>query len=97
MLDFILLMHNDTTSTVPSEMWEQYLASLRERGVFLGGSAICQGESVRKTGAAASTTDHLSGFIRIRAHNLSEAKLLVTGNPVFECGGTIEIRELPRT
>lgn len=39
----------------------------------------------------------LSGFIRVRATNLEEVKALLTGNPVYEAGGTVEIRELPRT
>ena len=96
MHDFILLMHNDASSAVSSDMWEHYFASLRMRGAFGGGSSIGPGECVRKTGAAAATTDHLGGFIRIRARDLSEARQLVAGNPVFECGGTVEIRELPR-
>jgi hypothetical protein len=97
MLDFILLMHDDAASKVSSDMWEHYFASLRERGVFVGGSTIGPGECIRKTGTTAPTTKHLSGFIRIQARDLSEAKQLVSGNPVFECGGTVEIRELPKT
>jgi hypothetical protein len=37
----------------------------------------------------------LAGYIRVRADNLDEAKSLLAGNPVFEAGGTVEIRELP--
>jgi hypothetical protein len=32
----------------------------------------------------------------VTANSLEEAKRLVIGNPVFECGGTVEVRELPR-
>jgi len=96
MLDFILLMHNDAASKPSSDMWDHYFASLRERGAFVGGSSMGHGECIRKTGTAAATTDHLGGFIRVRARDLSEAKQFVNGNPVFECGGTIEIRELPK-
>jgi hypothetical protein len=39
----------------------------------------------------------LSGYIRISAGDLDEARGLLAGNPVFEAGGTVEIRELPRT
>jgi hypothetical protein len=31
------------------------------------------------------------------AADLDQAKALVAGNPVFEAGGTVEIRELPET
>ena len=97
MLDFILLMHNDAAIKSSSDMWDHYFASLRERGAFVGGSSIGHGECVRKAGTVAATTDHLNEFIHIQARDLSEAKQLVNGNPVFECGGTVEIRELPKT
>jgi hypothetical protein len=45
---------------------------------------------------APEITGHLSGYVRIQAESLSHAKTLVQGNPVFEAGGTVEIRELPR-
>ena len=38
----------------------------------------------------------LSGYIKIQANSLSHAQELVIGNPVFEAGGTVEIRELPK-
>jgi hypothetical protein len=41
-------------------------------------------------------TTHLSGYVRIKAISLDHARDLVNGNPVFEAGGTVEIRELPR-
>jgi len=52
---------------------------------------------VRKTGAPGSLTEHLAGFIRVNADSLDHAKSLLAGNPVFEAGGTVEIRTLPRT
>lgn len=41
-------------------------------------------------------TAHLSGYIRVQAESLEAAKALLDGNPTFEAGGTVEIRELPR-
>jgi hypothetical protein len=32
----------------------------------------------------------------VNAENLAAAKSLLPGNPVYEAGGTVEIRELPR-
>jgi hypothetical protein len=46
---------------------------------------------------AGAMSSHLSGFIRVAAADLAAARGLVAGNPVFEAGGTVEIRELPRT
>jgi hypothetical protein len=37
------------------------------------------------------------GFIKVQAESLDHARELLKGNPVFEAGGTVEIRELPRT
>jgi hypothetical protein len=51
---------------------------------------------VRKAGVAPDVTAHLAGFIRVNADNLAAAKSLLSGNPVYEAGGTVEIRELPR-
>ncbi len=39
--------------------------------------------------------DTLTGFIRVQANTLDEAKCFVPGNPVYECGGTVEVRALP--
>jgi hypothetical protein len=33
----------------------------------------------------------------VKAESLDQAKTLLAGNPQFEAGGTVEIRELPRT
>ena len=100
MNDYLLLMHSDaparTTSEPPLE-WEPYLANLRQSGNFSGGSSIGDGVCIRKGGSAREITVHLSGFIRVRAESIDAAKKLVFGNPVFEAGGTVEIRELPRT
>jgi hypothetical protein len=40
---------------------------------------------------------HLTGYVRVSADSLAHAKSMVAGNPHFEAGGTVEIRELPRT
>jgi len=96
MLDFILLMHNDATTALSPDMWPPYFASLQTRGIFDGGSAIGPGATFRKDGAPGDTSTHLGGYIRVRAADLTAARAYLTGNPVFESGGTVEIRELPR-
>jgi hypothetical protein len=94
MKEFILLMHNDTVRAESGEEWESYITSLNARGIFDGGSSIGAGACYRKEGIAPDTSNHLVGFIRIRAHDLHGAKESLPGNPVFERGGTVEIREL---
>jgi len=94
--DFILLMHNDATGEPSSEMWSSYFSLLSDKGVFEGGSSIVPGQSFRKHESPGKTSRHLAGYIRVQAESLTEAKELLSGNPVFECGGTVEICELPR-
>lgn len=95
MPDYILLMHDD--SAADDDAWGRYLQRLQQGGFFESGSAIGPGVALRKSGAPAPLTAHLAGFIRVKADSLDQVKSLLTGNPVFEAGGTVEIRELPRT
>jgi hypothetical protein len=39
---------------------------------------------------------HFTGFIRVKAATMEDAVKLLNGNPVYESGGTVEVRELPR-
>lgn len=96
MKDYVLLMHTDTVCEVPDELWQAYFSMLRQKGIFGGGSSIGDGEIIRKDGRPGRITELLSGYIRVQAEDMAAAKALVSGNPVFECGGTVEIRELPR-
>lgn len=95
MAGYMLLMHDD--AVVENAAWEPYIRKLAQGGWFRGGSAIGDGCCARKTGAPREVTQHLTGFIRVDADSLDDAKNLLIGNPVFEAGGTVEIRELPRT
>lgn len=88
-------MHNDGSSSGGFD-WGPYIAKLQERGYFNAGSALGAGECVNKAGVAPKISSHLTGYIRVQAIDLSQAKMLLEGNPVFEAGGTVEIRELPR-
>ena len=95
MADFIFLMHDDASSD--GKDWEPYLRALKQKGCFEGGSAIGEGVCVRKHGMPNTVSGHLTGYIRVTAKSLEQAKALVAGNPHYEAGGTVEIRELPRT
>jgi hypothetical protein len=95
MPDFILLMHDDAPGGSAGD-WDPYLTKLRETEVFQGGSAVGQGCCERKSGQTPASTMHITGFIRVAADDLDHARRLLVGNPVYEAGGTVEIRELPR-
>jgi hypothetical protein len=95
MPNYILFMHDDARNG--GDSWEPYLAKLKAIGSFEGGSAIGDGVCVRKTNDLPSLTAHLVGYIRVNAVDLEHAKSMLKGNPHFEAGGTLEIRQLPRT
>ena len=97
MTDFIFFMHDDVPEGQrrPDGEWAAYFAKLRDAGAFQGGSAIGDGVCESKSSAPPTITRHISGYLRIRADSLESARALVAGNPVYEAGGTVEIRELP--
>ncbi len=100
MTDFIFLMHNDSAppaSDSGDDAWGPYIQKLKALRRFDGGSAIGGGVCVSQAGTTAEVSAHIVGFITVKAESLQEARELLIGNPVFEAGGTVEIRELPRT
>ena len=97
MPDYLMLMHNDMVRSSSDRDWEAYLEALAQTGKFRGGSAIGPGVCRRKSGTAPPITARIGGYIRIEAETLAEVEALLAGNPVFENGGTVELRELPRT
>jgi hypothetical protein len=96
MADYLFLMHDDATADETAS-WSHYIGMLKLAGAFDGGSEIGDGVCVRKKGAPPPVTGQLIGYIRVSAPDIAHAQLLLAGNPHFEAGGTIEIRELPRT
>ena len=64
MAEYIFLMHDDAIAD--GRAWEPYLHRLQQGGYFQGGSAIGDGVCARKSGAPASVTAHLTGFIRVK-------------------------------
>jgi hypothetical protein len=98
MNEYLLFMHDDAKADAAdgTHTWPAYFARLRAAEAFEGGSAIGSGVCVSKAGRVVSLTAHLTGYIRVRAASLEAAQALVSGNPVYEAGGTVEIRELPR-
>lgn len=99
MKDFILFMYDDAvdqTAANDGEKWNLYLSNLRASGRFDGGSSIGPGTRFRAGHPETPSEPGLSGFIRVRAEDIGRAKDFLPGNPTFEAGGTVELRELPR-
>ena len=96
MAEFIFLMHSDAAEDSGHD-WGPYLDQLRRSGRFDGGSAIGDGACYRKSGPLPEIAGHIGGYIKVEAQDLAEAATLLAGNPVYEDGGTVEIRELPKS
>lgn len=97
MKDFILFMYNDAINgsiANDDEKWNIYFSCLRASGRFDGGSSIGAGTKFKKSFPEEPSEPSINGFIRVRAESNAEAQAFLSGNPIYEAGGTVEIREL---
>ena len=72
--------------------WDGYIQTLRQRPEFRGGSSLGNGVSVSKRGTSEPCV--VTGFMRFEADSIAAVRELVSGNPLYEAGGDIEILEL---
>lgn len=98
MNDYLLLMFNDLPpgAQEDGEAWGPYLGRLHQSGRFGGGSSIGGGVRLGQDGRSLPLVPGLTGFLRVQATSLDDARQWLVGNPVYEAGGTVEIRELLR-
>ena len=97
MNEYILFMYDDATDSSiadDGEKWGDYLTTLHKSGQFDGGSSIGQGIRYRRDQASQPADARVNGFIRLRADSLEAAQRFLDGNPVYQAGGTVEIRVL---
>ncbi|ESQ93316.1 hypothetical protein ABAC460_01025 [Asticcacaulis sp. AC460] len=97
MADFLFLMHTLPAGLETAADWDAYITRLNTAGVMRGGSAIGGGACFSKRGDVPAMAAHLGGYIRIEAADMAAAQTFLAGNPVYEAGGVVEIRELPKS
>jgi len=100
MNEYILFMHDDVLESAIANddtRWERYMEELQASGQFDGGSSIGHGAVFKKNCISQLTPLTVSGYLRVRAENMDAARKFLSGNPIFEAGGSVEIRELSRT
>ncbi len=97
MAEFMLFMHRANDLNESHLDWQPYLNLLTGKGALRGGSAIGTGVCVRQSGPVPDITQQIVGYVKIEVRDLDHARQLVYGNPIYEAGGTVEIRELPET
>ena len=71
--------------------WDQYIEKLVSSGKFKGGSSLGNGVSVAK--GKVDGGFEFTGYMRFSADSIKEVKELITGNPVYEAGGSLELLE----
>ena len=98
MRDFILIMHNDAEQAdqIVDSSWADYFQSLKSQGAFIAGVEFGDGFCMVKKKPAPPPTSMLGRYIRVQARTMRDAAQLVEGNPIFEAGGTVEVRALTR-
>ena len=100
MKDYLMLMHGDARTPERARdalAWDCYLQAVRRTGHFLGGSSVGTGACFSRVDASKEVTAHIVGYLRVRADSLDDARKFLLDNPVYEAGGTVEIRELPKS
>ena len=95
MAEYLMLMHGDVARDEDAAGWEVYLGRLGARGALRGGSVVGAGACFRKDAPPGPLSSHIVGYLKIEAADLDAARDLLAGNPTYEAGGTVEIRELP--
>jgi hypothetical protein len=93
MKQFIMLMHNDVTMPEVATHWPRYVAQLEQLGALRGGSSFGTGQALRQ-GTTAPPLSSLVGYMLVAAPDLATAQRYVVGNPTYDAGGTVELREL---
>lgn len=97
MAEFLFLMHSDVREPVSEDGWNEYIEKLVSIGAMRAGSAVGGGRSFRRSGRPANVSGHIVGYLKIEAESVNHAETMLSGNPIFEANGTVEIRELPET
>ncbi len=83
------------------QKWVNWMEQLGKEGKLVGGQPLANGGKVL-SGAKRSLTDGpfaegkeiVGGYLMVKANSLDEATATANGCPIFEMGGSVEIREV---
>ena len=71
--------------------WDVYIEKLIASGKFRGGSSLSNGILMTKDGVEGEC--QVTGYMRFSAENIEQVRALMTGNPLYEAGGRVEVLE----
>lgn len=87
MLNYVMLMMGSASKGD----WEAYIEKLISSSEFRGGSSLGKGVAMSK--GQRDSECSVTGYVRFAVDNLDKAKELVSGNPLYEAGGRVELLE----
>ena len=106
MSNFMFVFRGGETPTSPEAMqaqmqkWMTWIQRLRDQGKYVAGDPLQGGGKVltsRKTitdGPFAEGKEVVGGYFLIRAETLDEAAEMAKDCPIFESGGSVEVRAI---
>ena len=87
MADYVMLMMGSESMGD----WDAYIEKLIVSGKFRGGSSLGHGISAAKDQSDGGS--EVTGYMRFSADTIEEVRNLLSGNPLYEAGGRVEILE----
>ena len=106
MSNFMFVFRGGETPTSPEAMqaqmqkWMTWIQRLRDQGKYIAGDPLQAGGKVltsRKTrtdGPFAEGKEIVGGYFLIRAETLDEAAEMAKDCPIFDSGGSVEVRAI---
>jgi hypothetical protein len=110
MNDFLYLFRGERTENsrlspegmqAQMQKWTNWIRSLSEQGKFVGGQPLQAGGKVVQAagkvitdGPFAEGKEVVGGYVIVKVADLEEATELSKGCPIFETGGTVEVRPI---
>ena len=108
MKDFLLLFRGglDFETASPEQLqqamtkWKIWMDTLTQQGKHPGGKRLLQNGAVLKgakqitDGPYAESKEIVGGYLGIKANDLEDAIEIAKGCPIFDYGGSTEVREI---
>jgi hypothetical protein len=107
MSNFMFLFRGGETPTTPERMqaqmqkWMNWIQQLRNEGKYVAGDplesrgkVVSSARKIITDGPFAKGKEVVGGYFLIRAENLDEATEISKNSPIFESGGSVEVRPI---
>jgi hypothetical protein len=82
--------------------WNNWMQNLAQKGIMVAGDPLhpegklVKGKKVVTDGPYTEAKELVGGYIIVNAKNLDEAVEISTGCPIFNDGGTVEVRQIQK-